>query len=121
MAQTNSEKIDNNALAINSLQSDMKHLTETKCPMEEAKIENLELKIEQNQEDIELNEKEIAEVRNSVNLVAQEVKELILLKNKINNTLWKIVIGVFGSLLLYLLIQHGKEILSKISVLKPGM
>jgi len=62
------------------------------------------------EKDIDKNTNELVEVRNSQNLLAQEVKDLIMLRNSLNAKLWKTILGLIIFTIIFAIVQNGETI-----------
>jgi hypothetical protein len=126
---TNSEKINEHSEKIVSLECEVNTAkerateckTETRKQIEENKenIALLDKKVNKELEDIENHyedrvrdlEDRTSNNENSINLIAKEVRDLMIIKNKINAKVWQIIIAITVMTLFFVLLSNGPEFL----------
>ena len=97
------DKLQEHAVAIKENEVNIKSIKEQvveHCNSNKDELDKLDNKIEKNSD-------ELVEVRGSVNLLAQEVKDLIILKNSVNAKVWKTIAGLILFAVLVVIVKNA--------------
>lgn len=103
------EKISQNSMNIVELKGQIDTLHSTIDGVKET-VNELKKDIDKQSEDSKELAERIAEIGAAANILAQEVKDIIITRNQINSNLWKIIITVIISVIIY----TGKTVVDKI-------